>query len=199
MAKYILSDIFQGNYPVSQEFSARSEYYSKFWIYGIRQKGHEGVDFATPVGVPILAPFSGIILRQNFQSDFPNYGKVVTVWDPVQKCAVWFCHLSEEYVNNSQSVNKGQVLGKTGATGNVQGTHLHFGMVETDTYGNRLHIYDGYGGFIDLMGPLVEWKLSTPTTPLTCDQKINLIKQVLLKQGVTDTQRVQDVKKVLGI
>lgn len=35
--------------------------------------------------------------------------------------------------------------------------------------------------------------------PLTCEQKLDKTKQVLLKQGITDTQRVQEAKKVLGI
>lgn len=160
---YTLSDIFEGDYPVSQTFGANPSYYSQFYIYGIKQKSHEGVDFATPIGIKIISPFPGKILRVGQQNDFPLYGNVVVVWDPVQKCAVWFCHLSEIHVTVGQTVNIGQDLGKTGATGNVQGPHLHFGLVETDSNGNRLHQNDGYGGFINsLDSSKVKWVLGPP-------------------------------------
>lgn len=155
MAKFILSDIFIGNYPISQRFGAWPEYYSRFGL-----KGHEGVDWATPTGVQITAPFNGIVLRQDYQSDYKNYGKLVVVWDPVQCCAVWYAHLSAEYVQNGQRVLKGQVLGRTGATGNVTGPHLHFGLVETDRYANRLNKNNGYVGFINPIDPAnVQWVL----------------------------------------
>lgn len=159
---YTLTDIFKGNYPVSQTFGARPDYYSQFYIYGVRQKGHEGVDFATPVGVDILAPFNGRILRVGYQPDFPGYGNVVVLWDPIQRCAVWFIHLSTYSVSVGQSILKGKVMGKTGNTGNSTGAHLHFGIVETDANGNRLHKYDGYGGFINPLGGAVQWVLGTP-------------------------------------
>ncbi len=157
---HILGDIFEGDYPISQYFGADPEYYGQFTIYGVKQKGHEGVDWATPVGAKIIAPFDGIVLRQDYQNDYRNYGKVVVLWDAKQKIAVWFAHLSEEYTNDKQSFKKGEVLGKTGITGNVSGPHLHFGIVETDQYGNRLNAYDGYGGFINpLDTSKIKWVL----------------------------------------
>lgn len=189
---YILSDIFKGNFPVSQSFGNNPAYYGQFYIYGVKMKGHEGVDFATPVGTPILAPFDGIVLRQDYQSDFANYGKIVVLWDKVQKCAVWFCHLNDENTSTGQSFKKGDVLGHTGNTGNTTGPHLHFGMVETDAYGNRLHAYDGYGGFIDSMGPLVRWELGTTPAPQpNADVQVNIAKNAMqsaLNATVTGSQ-----------
>lgn len=159
-----LGDIFQGNYPISQTFGARPSYYGQFYIYGVRQKGHEGVDWATPTGVNITAPFDGKVLRAGWQSDFPNYGKVVVLWDSVQKCAVWFCHLSSVSAKVGSAYKKGAVLGQTGATGNVTGAHLHFCIVYTDSNGNRLNQYDGYGGFFNCLdSSKVRWVLGSPT------------------------------------
>lgn len=159
---YILHDIFEGSYPVTQTFGANPAYYGQFYIYGVKQKGHEAVDFGLPVGIKVLSPFDGKILRSGYQPDFPNYGQVVCIWDPVQKCAVWFCHLSEVSVQTGQTINQGQVIGKSGQTGNIFGPHLHFGLVETDSNGNRLHQYDGYGGFINPLGSQIKWALGTP-------------------------------------
>lgn len=165
MAKIILSDIFQGNYPVSQTWGADPKYYGQFYIYGVKQKGHEGVDFATPIGVNMVAPFDGKVLRVGYQADFSNYGKVVVLWDSVQKCAVWFCHLSETSVAMGAQIKKGQIIGKSGSTGNVTGPHLHFCIVLTDANGNRLNQYDGYGGFFDSLDPnKVQWALGGGVT-----------------------------------
>lgn len=154
MSKYILSDIFEGDYPISQYYGANPKYYSQFGL-----KGHEGIDWATPTGVKILAPFDGQILRDN--DDFKNnaYGNFVVLWDPKQKCAVWFCHLSENNISINTKVRKGDVLGKTGNSGNSSGPHLHINFVETDDKGNRQNMGNGYQGFLNILDPvLVGWK-----------------------------------------
>lgn len=159
---YNLSDIFEGDYPITQTFGANPSYYGQFYIYGVKMKGHEGVDWGTPVGVKILAPFDGVVLRAGWQNDFPNYGHAVCLWDSVQRCAVWYAHLSEVYVGVGNAVKKGFVMGKTGNSGNSTGPHLHFGIVETDANGNRLNQYDGWGGFINPLGSKITWTLGKP-------------------------------------
>jgi len=159
---YSLTDIFEGDYPITQTFGANPSYYGQFYIYGVPMKGHEGVDWGTPVGVKILAPFDGVVLRAGWQNDFPNYGNAVCLWDSVQKCAVWYAHLSEVHVAVGNNIKKGFVMGKTGNSGNSTGPHLHFGIVETDANGNRLHQYDGWGGFINPLGSNINWILGKP-------------------------------------
>ena len=159
---YNLSDIFEGDYPITQTYGANPSYYGQFYIYGVKMKGHEGIDWATPVGVKILAPFDGVVLRAGWQNDFPNYGNAVCLWDSVQKCAVWYAHLSEVHVAVGNNIKKGFVMGKTGNSGNSTGPHLHFGIVETDANGNRLHQYDGWGGFINPLGSNINWILGKP-------------------------------------
>lgn len=180
MTKYTLSDIFQGDFSITQRFAENPSYYGQFTIYGMKMLGHEGVDWGTPEGTKIVAPFDGVILRQDFQPDFTNYGKVVVLWSPSQRCAVWYAHLSVENVSNGQSVKKGDVLGETGNTGNSSGPHLHFGVVETDGNGNRLHAFDGFGGFIDPLGAQITWNMGSTAPVVASDgekyQKI--IKQV---------------------
>lgn len=163
MAKYRLSDIFEGNYPVSQKYGNNVPYYSQFGL-----QGHEGVDYALPVGTPVLAPFDGVILRDN--DDFKNntYGNFVVIWDPIQKVAVWHCHLSGNSVSYNQQVKRGQRVGLSGNSGNSSGSHLHENFVETDAQGNRLNKDNGKQGFLNILDPsLVEWIPinSSGTTP----------------------------------
>jgi hypothetical protein len=159
MSKYIVGDIFQGDFPVTQYYGERVDYYSQV-SGGALSKGHEGVDWGTPVGTPILAPFDGIIRRDVDDFKSGAYGNFIVVEDPIQKCAVWFCHLSENEVSVGQNVKKGDFLGKTGNSGNSTAPHLHTNFVETDGNGTRLHTDDGEEGFLNILDPnLVEWKL----------------------------------------
>lgn len=169
---YNLSDIFEGDYPISQKYGVNQAYYRQFGL-----DGHEGVDYATPIGVNILCPFEeGIILRDN--DDFKNnaYGNFIVVWDPIQLCAVWYCHLSSNTVQHGQKVTRGQVLGKTGNSGNSSGPHLHVNFVVTDGAGNRLNTNNGRQGFLNILDPaLVQWipvttppesNTNSPSTPM---------------------------------
>lgn len=162
MSKYILSDIFKGDFPISQGYGSNPVYYAQFGL-----KGHEGVDWATPTGTEILAPFDGVIVRDNDDPRQGAYGDLLVVWDQKQNCAVWFCHLNENYFSIGDVVNKGQVLGKTGNSGNTTGPHLHFNFVETDSNGVRKNLDNGYKGFLNALDTtLVQWKLGdNPTVP----------------------------------
>lgn len=153
MAKYTLHDTFEGSYRVSQPFGANPWYYKRFGFWG-----HEGVDFATPVGVKALAPVNGQILRTGWDKAYGNY---IVVWDPKQLCAVWFTHLSKISVKGGQIVKIGQTIGLTGNTGNSTGPHLHIGFVETDRNATRKNRWNGYQGYLNCLDKnLVSWVLS---------------------------------------
>jgi murein DD-endopeptidase MepM/ murein hydrolase activator NlpD len=154
MAKYNLSDIFIGDYRISQRYGANPLYYKRFGLWG-----HEGVDWATPVGVRVINPFNrGQILRAAWDS---AYGWHVVIWDPVQLCAVWYCHLSRIDVRVGQTIGRAVQVGLTGNTGNSSGPHLHVNFVETDRAANRLNRYNGYQGFLNILDPkLVSWTIT---------------------------------------
>ena len=163
MAKYVLSDIFQGDFHISQVYGANIEYYKQITRnaqsgLSTLNRGHEGVDWATPIGTPIVAPYNGFILRAEVND---VYGNVIVVWDDKQKCAVWFCHLLDVSVKKGQAVVEGQILGHTGNSGRfTTGPHCHVNFVETDENANRLNQDNGSLGFLNILDPnLVEWKL----------------------------------------
>lgn len=89
----------------------------KHWSKGY----HTGVDFAVPTGTEIFAVADGIIENANWGK---SYGTQL-----VQKVYGGWCiyaHLSEAFVSAGMEVKKGELLGKTGNTGNSTGPHLHF-------------------------------------------------------------------------
>lgn len=175
MAKYTVGDIFKGDYPISQYFANNPGYYAQ---YGFN--GHEGVDFATPVGVEILAPFKrNIILQDQNDPKSGAYGNYIVVWDPDQKCVIWFCHLSENFVDFGKEYPKGAVLGKTGNTGKSSGPHVHVNFAETDANRNRLNTNNGFKGFLNILDSnLVQWQLGTEQTTIPVENQQSLIDQL---------------------
>ncbi len=89
---------------------------------------HSGLDFAVPTGTPVQAPAAGRVI---LVGDYFFNGKTVFV-DHGQGMISMFCHLSAIDVKPGESLARGQVLGKVGATGRVTGAHLHWNVSLND-------------------------------------------------------------------
>jgi murein DD-endopeptidase MepM/ murein hydrolase activator NlpD len=106
--------------PVSSKFRI-SQSYGKPGDYAAGF--HTGTDFACPVGTPVKAPFRGTVtIAWEAGGD---YGHYVLITGLGGKRAWLLAHLSEIDVRRGQHVDAGQVIGKSGNTGNSTGPHLH--------------------------------------------------------------------------
>lgn len=83
---------------------------------------HQGVDIAAPAGTPVIAADSGMV---SFAGWSGGYGYLVKV-DHGGGKETWYAHLSRINVDVGQTVQKGEVIGLVGSTGNSTGPHLHF-------------------------------------------------------------------------
>lgn len=86
-----------------------------------RGSAHMGVDIAAPLGTPILAADSGVVVRSENVWPMGNYiilyhGSYWTV----------YLHHSRNLVSAGQSVSRGQKIAYLGSTGRSTGPHLHF-------------------------------------------------------------------------
>ena len=104
---------FNGNYPVTQRFG---ETFTD-------PKGHKGIDYALPLGTPVLAAADGIVEKAGV--DNTGYGNMVLVrhlWND----GTVYAHLRNWSVQVGQKVKAGEIIGYSGNTGNSTGAHLHF-------------------------------------------------------------------------
>lgn len=88
------------------------------------RKPHSGVDLRGKTGTPIKACSDGVVRIAN---DHFFSGKSVYI-DHGQGIVSMYFHMSKMLVKKGETVKKGQIIGKVGATGRVTGPHLHFGL-----------------------------------------------------------------------
>lgn len=86
---------------------------------------HLGVDLASLVASPVPAGNTGRVILAEFMGIYGN----VVVLDHGFGLQSLYSHLSEIHVRKGDTVQRGQIIGKTGATGMAGGDHLHFGML----------------------------------------------------------------------
>lgn len=83
---------------------------------------HTGQDYPMPIGSDVQAALDGVVF-----DDAPGYEYGITVQiDHENGFQTLYGHLSKSLVKPGERVKKGQVIGKSGDTGNVTGPHLHF-------------------------------------------------------------------------
>ncbi|WP_444932329.1 peptidoglycan DD-metalloendopeptidase family protein [Microbulbifer sp. SSSA002] len=85
---------------------------------------HKGLDFGAPLGTPILAAGDGVIERASYFGSFGNYIRI----RHTSGIKTIYAHLKgyAKGINQGARVRQGQIIGYLGATGRVQGRHLHY-------------------------------------------------------------------------
>ena len=112
-----LRRVTERHWPLSQRFGQNPALYASFEL-----AGHEGLDFACPVGTPVRACHDG---RAE-----PRWGPVYgdQVWLYGEGMMTLYAHLSRACVQQGQSVSTKDVIGLSGDTGRSTGPHLHLGF-----------------------------------------------------------------------
>ena len=109
------------------------------YLFGNYQPvGHLGCDFACPSGTPIVSAAPGTVVWAGPSQNMPKhiadkYGYItgspdsgnITIIDHGDGNATAYSHQSVVQVSIGQWVNAGQQIGLSGATGRVDGAHMH--------------------------------------------------------------------------
>jgi len=83
---------------------------------------HEGLDFPSESGTPIVAAASGKVI---FADVHPQYGKMVEI-DHGNGLVTRYAHASKLFVKEGDFIVRGQKVAAVGSTGRATGPHLHF-------------------------------------------------------------------------
>lgn len=97
-------------------------------VYGTKSQGlhgYNGIDIAAPLGTPIFASASGVVIVSRASGWNGGYG-VYAVIAHDNGTQTLYAHMSKDVVSVGQEVIQGQVIGYVGTTGRSTGTHLHF-------------------------------------------------------------------------
>ena len=104
----------------------------------IDRQVHMGVDLASLAASPVPAANRGrVVLAQ----DLGIYGQTV-ILDHGLGLYSMYGHLSRIDVATGQMIDRGAILGLTGATGLAGGDHLHFSMLVRSTFVNPVEWWD---------------------------------------------------------
>ncbi|MBK7821705.1 MAG: M23 family metallopeptidase [Tessaracoccus sp.] len=120
-----------GSMPVKSNYRVGAGYGAT----GSWSRYHTGQDFPAPVGTPIYAAASGVVLS-------PTNGGWAGINVVIQHSnggATLYAHMSSRLVSPGTTVKAGQLIGYVGTTGRSFGAHLHFeyyqpGVTPGDVY-----------------------------------------------------------------
>jgi len=158
---------------------------------------HNGVDFRAAIGTSIVAPADGKIER--IHSENTGAGGMYIVLNAngvVHK----FFHLSDIMVEKGEMVDKGQVIGLSGATGAVDGPHLHWEKHVSGVPTNPMANISESLGSDDSTGTGIKpsaTKAGAPRTKDKAPETVNSIRVPTSRQG-TEMRDVQLVLIALG-
>ena len=107
--------------PVNAPFNASGFGYRIDPFTG-QQAMHEGIDFITDAGTPVVAAAGGVVQFAGFH---PQYGSMVDI-DHGNDLVTRYAHLSKVLVKEGDVLQRGRRIADSGNTGRSTGPHLHF-------------------------------------------------------------------------
>jgi hypothetical protein len=118
------------NANITQRFGADFQQTDGRWYYKqvLGYNGHNGDDYAAPVGTPVYAADEGTVTYEGWGQNHSWMGAAAGICVLLNNGGVYsgYAHLNGTVVNKGQRVNKGHLLGYVGQTGAATGPHLHF-------------------------------------------------------------------------
>jgi len=96
------------------------------------QRAHLGIDYAAPIGAPVVAVSSGVVTRAGLSGDA---GRLVAIRHSSGYESLYL-HLSSVAVRIGQRVGQGELVGRVGSSGLSTGPHLDYRLRKNGTYVN---------------------------------------------------------------
>jgi murein DD-endopeptidase MepM/ murein hydrolase activator NlpD len=113
--------------------TSRFSYSRQHPVLNVR-RAHLGVDYAAPVGAPVVAVSNGLVTRAGLSGDA---GRLVAVRHASGYESLYL-HLSSVAVRVGQRVGQGELVGRVGSSGLSTGPHLDYRLRKNGVYVNPL-------------------------------------------------------------
>ncbi len=126
---------------VSQNFGDNPDYYRS-----LGQNGHTGIDYACWPETPVKASGDGIVAFEGWGQNHDGFRNVAGIAVLLDHGDVYtgYAHLNSTTVSIGQRVEQGDIIGYSGATGQVMGPHLHF-----EFWGKPTNWKNGWAGRVN--------------------------------------------------
>jgi murein DD-endopeptidase MepM/ murein hydrolase activator NlpD len=121
MSDKIKSKLLPTIQPVSVAYNA-SSFGLRIDPFTGRSAFHEGLDFAAPVGTPIVAAAGGVVTGAEYHHQYGNMLEIDHGNDMITR----YAHSSKLLAKVGDIVRRGQHVADIGSTGRSTGAHLHF-------------------------------------------------------------------------
>jgi murein DD-endopeptidase MepM/ murein hydrolase activator NlpD len=95
---------------------------------------HYGVDYAAPIGTPVMASGNGVV---RLAGRWGGYGNTIRIHHP-NGYDTLYGHLSRMFVRVGDHVDQGQYVGAVGMTGMTTGPHLDYRTLKDGAFVNPL-------------------------------------------------------------
>ena len=100
---------------------------------------HKGADICAPYGTPIYASDSGVVTTAGSHYSYGNY----VIIDHGNGWRTLYAHMSALGCSVGQAVQRGEVIGYVGSTGNSTGNHCHFEMYQNGVLVSARNYFGG--------------------------------------------------------
>ncbi len=118
---------------------------------------HQGIDLGASTGTPVYSMCSGTIIEQGFSGSIGNY--ICLQSDKICEYTnmaymIHYMHLSSVCVETGDVVSAGELIGYSGASGNVTGAHLHIDINDINDENLYPSIITDTSGFRSYVNPI---------------------------------------------
>jgi murein DD-endopeptidase MepM/ murein hydrolase activator NlpD len=120
------------DFPIASPFGMRVHPLTKTALF------HKGLDFAAYYGTRVYATADGTVTVAGSYRGYGNTVKIYHGWG----ITTLYAHNSEVVVNPGQWVRKGQLIARSGASGFVEGAHVHYEVLKAGQAINPLPYLD---------------------------------------------------------
>ena len=103
---------------------------------------HDGLDFTSTNGAPILATADGVVSRSGWED---TYGNIVEITH-AEGFMTRYAHISTRHVTEGQRIKRGDRIAEVGSTGRSTGPHLHYEVFHHGHVINPLQVLPQLGG-----------------------------------------------------